>query len=118
MVVVDNDSFIISVRGHPNQNLSINKVGSTTTTTYVAPEIVNTQPTKKRKSSASGSRQSSIYWEHFIRLFDDLINAPTTVCKHCHKKYFCDPRTHDPTNLNHHIKKCPKRHFLSLTAIR
>ncbi|XP_050915051.1 zinc finger BED domain-containing protein RICESLEEPER 2-like [Lathyrus oleraceus] len=67
------------------------------------------QPIKKRKSSASGSRQSSACWEHFIRLPDDLVDAPTAAYKHCHKKYLCDPRTHDTTNLNHHILKCPKK---------
>ncbi|XP_050896674.1 zinc finger BED domain-containing protein RICESLEEPER 2 [Lathyrus oleraceus] len=66
------------------------------------------QPIKKRKSSASGSRQTSACWEHFIRLPDDLVDAPTAACKHCHKKYLCDPRTHDTTNLNHHILKCSK----------
>ena len=83
--------------GEPNQNLPINEVGSAM------------QPIKKRKSSASGSRQTSACWEHFIRLPDDLVDAPTAACKHCHKKYLCDPRTHDTTNLNHHILKCSKK---------
>jgi hypothetical protein len=85
------------VTGEPNQNLPINEVGSAM------------QPIKKRKSSASGSRQTSACWEHFIRLPDDLVDAPTAACKHCHKKYLCDPRTHDTTNLNHHILKCSKK---------
>ncbi|CAL5215051.1 unnamed protein product [Lathyrus oleraceus] len=75
----------------------------------VRPELVNTQPTKKRKASASGSRQSSACWEHFIRLPDDLVDTPTAACKHCHKKYLCDPRTHGTTNMNHHILKCAKK---------
>lgn len=83
--------------GEPNQNLPINEVGSAM------------QPIKKRKSSASGSRQTSACWEHFIRLPDDLVDAPTAACKHCHKKYLCDPRTHGTTNLNHHILKCSKK---------
>ncbi|KAI5407904.1 hypothetical protein KIW84_053953 [Lathyrus oleraceus] len=68
-----------AVTGEPNQNLPINEVGSAM------------QPIKKRKSSASGSRQTSACWEHFIRLADDLVDAPTAACKHCHKKYLCDP---------------------------
>ncbi|XP_050919512.1 zinc finger BED domain-containing protein RICESLEEPER 2-like [Lathyrus oleraceus] len=67
-------SFVISVTGEPNQNLPINEVGSAM------------QPIKKRKSSASGSRQTSACWEHFIRLPDDLVDAPIAACKHCHKK--------------------------------
>ncbi|KAI5435995.1 hypothetical protein KIW84_022429 [Lathyrus oleraceus] len=89
--------MIFPVTGEPNQNLPINEVGSAM------------QPIKKRKSSASGSSQSSACWEHFIRLPDDLVDAPTAACKHCHKKYLCDPRTHDTTNLNHHILKCSKK---------
>ncbi|XP_050897975.1 zinc finger BED domain-containing protein RICESLEEPER 2 [Lathyrus oleraceus] len=89
--------------GEPNQNLPINEVGSAM------------QPIKKRKSSASGSRQTSACWEHFIRLPDDLVDAPTAACKHCHKKYLCDPRTHDTTNLNHHILKCSKKPFVVST---
>lgn len=60
--------------GEPSQNLPINEVGSAM------------QLTKKRKSSVIGSRQSSTCWEHFIRLPDDLVDAPTAACKHCHKK--------------------------------
>ncbi|KAI5398050.1 hypothetical protein KIW84_063740 [Lathyrus oleraceus] len=86
-----------NLTGEPNQNLPINEVGSAM------------QPIKKRKSSASGSRQTSACWEHFIRLPDDLVDAPTAACKHCHKKYLCDPRTHGTTNLNHHILKCSKK---------
>ncbi|KAI5398156.1 hypothetical protein KIW84_063811 [Lathyrus oleraceus] len=62
--------------GQPNQTIPteyvMNEVGSTATTEVVGAELVNTQPTKKRKASASGSRQSSACWEHFIRLPDDL----------------------------------------------
>ncbi|XP_058777231.1 zinc finger BED domain-containing protein RICESLEEPER 2-like isoform X2 [Vicia villosa] len=97
-----------NLRVQPNQNLPVNEIGSTAMAAPVAPELVDAQPSKKRKSSASGSRQSSACWEHFIRLPDDLVDAPTAACKHCHKKYLCDPRTHGTTNLNHHIKKCPK----------
>ncbi|XP_050902307.1 zinc finger BED domain-containing protein RICESLEEPER 3-like [Lathyrus oleraceus] len=86
-----------NLTGEPNQNLPINEVGSAM------------QPIKKRKFSASGSRQTSACWEHFIRLPDDLVDAPTAACKHCHKKYLCDPRTHGTTNLNHHILKCSKK---------
>src|ERR1044072_6165797 len=86
----------------------ISEAGSAATTEAAAPELVNIQPTRKRRASASGSRQSSACWEHFIRLPDDLVDTPTAACKHCHKKYLCDPRTHGTTNMNHHIKKCPK----------
>jgi hypothetical protein len=99
--------------GQPNQTIPteyvMNEVGSTATTEVVGAELVNTQPTKKRKASASGSRQSSACWEHFIRLPDDLVDTPTAACKHCHKKYLCDPRTHGTTNMNHHILKCAKK---------
>lgn len=99
--------------GQPNQTIPteyvMNEVGSTATTEVVGAELVNTQPTKKRKASASGSRQSSACWEHFIRLPDDLVDTPTAACKHCHKKYLCDPRTHGTTNMNHHILKYAKK---------
>ncbi|KAI5441331.1 hypothetical protein KIW84_010697 [Lathyrus oleraceus] len=99
--------------GQPNQTIPtqyvMNEVGSTARTEVVGAELVNTQPTKKRKASASGSRQSSACWEHFIRLPDDLVDTPTAACKHCHKKYLCDPRTHGTTNMNHHILKCAKK---------
>lgn len=99
--------------GQPNQTIPtqyvMNEVGSIATTEVVGAELVNTQPTKKRKASASGSRQSSACWEHFIRLPDDLVDTPTAACKHCHKKYLCDPRTHGTTNMNHHILKCAKK---------
>ncbi|XP_050915672.1 zinc finger BED domain-containing protein RICESLEEPER 2-like [Lathyrus oleraceus] len=99
--------------GQPNQTIPtqsvMNEVGSTATTEVVGAELVNTQPTKKRKASASGSRQSSACWEHFIRLPDDLVDTPTAACKHCDKKYLCDPRTHGTTNMNHHILKCAKK---------
>ncbi|XP_050896508.1 uncharacterized protein LOC127103279 [Lathyrus oleraceus] len=102
-----------TMMGQPNQTIPteyvMNEVGSTATTEVVGAELVNTQPTKKRKASASGSRQSSACWEHFIRLPDDLVDTPTAACKHCHKKYLCDPRTHGTTNMNHHILKCAKK---------
>ncbi|XP_050919470.1 zinc finger BED domain-containing protein RICESLEEPER 2-like [Lathyrus oleraceus] len=67
----------------PNQTIPtqyvMNEVGSAATTEVVRPELVNTQPTKKRKASASGSRQSSACWEHFIRLPDDLVDTPTAA---------------------------------------
>src|ERR1043165_10299794 len=50
-----------------NSNVII-EAGSAATTEAAAPELVNTQPTRKRRASASGSRQSSACWEHFIRL--------------------------------------------------
>ncbi|XP_050897785.1 zinc finger BED domain-containing protein RICESLEEPER 2-like [Lathyrus oleraceus] len=97
----------------PNQIIPtqyvMNEVGSAATTEVVRLELVNTQPTKKRKAGASGSRQSSACWEHFIRLPDDLVDTPTAACKHCHKKYLCDLRTHGTTNMNHHILKCAKK---------
>ncbi|XP_050908656.1 zinc finger BED domain-containing protein RICESLEEPER 1-like [Lathyrus oleraceus] len=95
--IEDRESNHLRVTGESNQNLPINEVGSAM------------QPIKKRKSSASGSRQSSACWEHFIRLPDDLVDASTAACKYCHKKYLCDHRTHDTTNLNHRILKCPKK---------
>ncbi|XP_050915062.1 zinc finger BED domain-containing protein RICESLEEPER 1-like [Lathyrus oleraceus] len=102
-----------SVIGQPNQTIPtqyvMNEVGATATTEVVGPELVNTQPTKKRKVSASGSRQSFACWEHFIRLPYDLVDTPTSACKNCHKKYLCDPRTHGTTNMNHHILKCAKK---------
>ncbi|KAI5417293.1 hypothetical protein KIW84_042051 [Lathyrus oleraceus] len=97
----------------PNQTIPtqyvMNEVGSAATTEVVRPKLVNTQPTKKRKANASGSRQSSACWEHFIRLPDDLVDTPTATYKHYHKKYLCDPRTHGTTNMNHHILKCAKK---------
>ncbi|KAI5424826.1 hypothetical protein KIW84_030854 [Lathyrus oleraceus] len=69
--------------GQPNQTIPtqsvMNEVGSATTTEVVGPELVNTQPTKKKKASASGSRQSSACYDHFIRLHDDLVDTPTAT---------------------------------------
>ncbi|KAI5435132.1 hypothetical protein KIW84_021818 [Lathyrus oleraceus] len=73
----------------PNQTIPtkyvMNEVGSAATTEVVIPKLVNTQPTKKRKASESGSRQSSACWEHFIRLPDDLLDTPTATFIPNHK---------------------------------
>ncbi|CAL5204547.1 unnamed protein product [Lathyrus oleraceus] len=61
---------------------------------------------KKRKQNANGPRKSSPAWDHFIKLPNEI--EPVAACKHCHKKYLCDPKTHGTSNMLAHTKVCTK----------
>ncbi|KAF7832006.1 zinc finger BED domain-containing protein RICESLEEPER 2-like [Senna tora] len=64
---------------------------------------------KKRKPPASGKKKHSVAWDHFIKLVDD--QAPDehiAECKHCEKRYRCDPKVHGTCNLIAHLSKCPE----------
>jgi hypothetical protein len=61
---------------------------------------------KRRKPNAGGPRRSSPAWDHFIKLPNEP--EPTAACKHCHKRYLCDPKTHGTSNLLAHSKVCFK----------
>ncbi|CAK8561916.1 unnamed protein product [Lathyrus sativus] len=62
---------------------------------------------KKRKPNANGPRKSSPAWDHFIKLPNET--EPVAACKHCHKKYLCDPKSHGTSNMLAHTKICTKR---------
>ncbi|CAK8575215.1 unnamed protein product [Lathyrus sativus] len=62
---------------------------------------------KKRKPNANGPRKSSPAWDHFIKLPNET--EPIAACKHCHKKYLCDPKSHGTSNMLAHTKICTKR---------
>ncbi|KAI4297878.1 hypothetical protein L6164_037739 [Bauhinia variegata] len=61
---------------------------------------------RKRKPNASGAKKTSIAWEHFEKLPD--VKEPTTACKHCGRRYLCDPKQNGTSNMLLHITKCPK----------
>lgn len=61
---------------------------------------------KKRKQNANGPRKSSPAWDHFIKLPNEI--EAVAACKHCHKKYLCDPKTHGTSNMLAHTKVCTK----------
>ncbi|GAU51333.1 hypothetical protein TSUD_412800 [Trifolium subterraneum] len=61
---------------------------------------------KRRKPNASGPRKTSAAWDHFIRLPNEAV--PTAACKHCHKRYLCDPKAHGTSNFLTHCKVCVK----------
>jgi hypothetical protein len=61
---------------------------------------------KRRKPNVGGPRRSSPSWDHFIKLPNEP--EPTAACKHCHKRYLCDPKTHGTSNLLAHSKVCFK----------
>ncbi|KAI5414187.1 hypothetical protein KIW84_058356 [Lathyrus oleraceus] len=61
---------------------------------------------KKRKQNANGPRKSSPAWDHFIKLPNEI--EAVAACKHCHKKYLCDPKTHETSNMLAHTKVCTK----------
>lgn len=61
---------------------------------------------KKRKQNSNGPRKSSPDWDHFIKLPNEI--ELVAACKHCHKKYLCDPKTHGTSNMLAHTKVCTK----------
>ncbi|KAI4331848.1 hypothetical protein L6164_016802 [Bauhinia variegata] len=61
---------------------------------------------RKRKPNASGAKKTSIAWEHFEKLPD--VKEPTATCKHCGRRYLCDPKQNGTSNMLLHITKCPK----------
>ena len=61
---------------------------------------------KKRLVNASGSRKTSTVWLDFNILPDEP--EPIAACKHCHKRYRCDPKTHGTSNMLAHSKVCHK----------
>ncbi|KAI4331753.1 hypothetical protein L6164_016710 [Bauhinia variegata] len=61
---------------------------------------------KKRKLNASGFKKTSIVWEHFDKLLD--VKELTVACKHCGRRYLCDPKQNGTSNMLLHITKCPK----------
>jgi hypothetical protein len=63
-------------------------------------------PNKKRKTNANGSRRTSSVWLHFNELTD--VDEPIAACKHCHKRYRCDPKNHGTFNMLAHTKTCDK----------
>ncbi|KAI5438432.1 uncharacterized protein LOC127123539 [Lathyrus oleraceus] len=69
-------------------------------------------PLRKRKLNASGSRKTSTVWEEFNILPDEP--EPIAACKHCHKRYRCDPKTHGTSNMLAHSKVCYKNPALLL----
>lgn len=56
---------------------------------------------KKRKQNANGPT-----WDHFIKLPNEI--EAVASCKHCHKKYLCDPKTHGTSTMLAHTKVCTK----------
>ncbi|XP_050890361.1 zinc finger BED domain-containing protein RICESLEEPER 1-like [Lathyrus oleraceus] len=69
-------------------------------------------PLRKRKLNASGSRKTSTVLEEFNILPDEP--EPIAACKHCHKRYRCDPKTHGTSNMLAHSKVCYKNPALLL----
>ncbi|CAI8618391.1 unnamed protein product [Vicia faba] len=61
---------------------------------------------KKRLVNASGSRKTSTIWLDFNILSDEP--EPIAACKHCHKRYRRDPKTHGTSNMLAHSKVCHK----------
>ncbi|CAI8587330.1 unnamed protein product [Vicia faba] len=61
---------------------------------------------KKRLVNASGSRKTFTVWLDFNILPDEP--EPIAACKHCHKRYRCDPKTHGTSNMLAHSKVCHK----------
>ncbi|KAI4351272.1 hypothetical protein L6164_005648 [Bauhinia variegata] len=61
---------------------------------------------RKRKPNASNAKKTSIAWEHFEKLPD--VKEPTAACKHCGRRYLCDPKQNGTSNMLLHITKCPK----------
>ncbi|KAI4346227.1 hypothetical protein L6164_013296 [Bauhinia variegata] len=61
---------------------------------------------RKRKPNASGAKKTSIAWEHFEKLPN--VKEPTAACKHCGRRYLCDPKQNGTSNMLLHITKCPK----------
>jgi hypothetical protein len=96
------------------ENISQNLPSVLTSESVAATGITATEATdvglpplgKKRKPNANGPRKTSPAWDHFIKLPNEAV--PTAACKHCHKKYLCDPKTHGTSNLLAHTKVCFK----------
>ncbi|CAK8532994.1 unnamed protein product [Lathyrus sativus] len=61
---------------------------------------------KKRQANASVTRKTSSVWLDFNILPDEL--ELIVACKHCHKRYRCDPKTHGTSNMLAHSKVCHK----------
>jgi hypothetical protein len=96
------------------ENISQNLPSVLTSESVAATGITATEATavglpplgKKRKPNANGPRRSSPAWDHFIKLPNEAV--PTAACKHCHRRYLCDPKTHGTSNLLAHTKTCFK----------
>ncbi|XP_050875967.1 zinc finger BED domain-containing protein RICESLEEPER 2-like [Lathyrus oleraceus] len=65
---------------------------------------------KRRRPNADGPKKKSSCWDHFIELTD--VVERTAACKHCHKRYRCDPKSHGTSNMLAHSKICYKNPYL------
>lgn len=74
--------------------------------TVVAPLPLVDRGRKRRKINAHGPWRSSHIWLHFYLVRHYAI--ATAACKHCHKRYLCNPKLQGTSNMLAHSEACNK----------
>ncbi|XP_050876890.1 uncharacterized protein LOC127080619 [Lathyrus oleraceus] len=97
-----------SSREVPPVGLEIMEQEQETATEALIPPIDHSR--KRRRPNADGPKKKSSCWDHFIELTD--VVERTAACKHCHKRYRCDPKSHGTSNMLAHSKICYKNPYL------
>ena len=76
-------------------------------------DVPHSQNTKKRKPNDSGKKTTSVVWDHLTRSLESIDSIAT--CKHCGKRFRCDPKIQGTSNLLNHLKRvCPKYPFVAI----
>ena len=62
-------------------------------------------------SSKQSGKDSSIIWQHFIKLAGFDPNNPRSQCKYCKNQYKCHDKKNGTSGMLQDMKVCKKWHF-------